>query len=72
MRVPSSGDLNVVCDVVEALLKPGGVAGMHPEHPRVGRLFMRAVCMLDGELRFASLLSAHCVRRIVPDVLSSP
>lgn len=58
----SSRNLNVVCDVVKTLLEPSGVAGMDPEYPGFGRLLTDAIGMLDGELRLASLQSAHGVR----------
>ena len=52
----------MVCDVVKTLLEPSGVAGMDPEYPGFGRLLTDAIGMLDGELRLASLQSAHGVR----------
>lgn len=53
--IQSPGDADAVGNVAVALLEPGGVAGMHPEHPRLRRPLARAVGMLDGELRLASL-----------------
>jgi hypothetical protein len=58
LRVSPPEDLDPVGDVAEALLEPGRVAGVRPEHPRLGRPLAGAVGMLDGELRLASLLLA--------------
>jgi hypothetical protein len=42
-RILSTRDLGAVCNFAVALLEPGGVACMNPEHPRLACLFSDAV-----------------------------
>ena len=62
----------MVGHVAETLLEAGGVAGMDPEHPGLGRLLMGAIGIFDGELRLASLQSAHGVLGVVQRCHSHP
>jgi hypothetical protein len=59
LRVLPPSDLDATGDVAVALLEPFSVAGVHPEHPRLRRLLVGAIGMLDGELRLAFLPLAH-------------
>jgi len=51
LRVLPPANLDLVGFLAEALLESGCVAGMRPEHPRLGRLLGGAVAVLDGKLR---------------------
>lgn len=57
--VSPSSNLDLGGDVAVALLEPGGVASIHPEHPRLRRPLACALGMLDGmldgKLRLSSL-----------------
>lgn len=50
-RINPSINLNHVCNISIALLESGRVAGVHPEHPRLWRLFSNLVGIFDGKLR---------------------
>lgn len=49
----SSRDLDAICYVSKALLKPGGIACVRPEHPFFRRAISSSISVFDGELRFA-------------------
>jgi hypothetical protein len=53
LQVLSPSDLDPVGDAAVALPELIGIAGVHPEHPRLKRLLVGAVGMLDGKLRLA-------------------
>jgi hypothetical protein len=48
------GDLDTVCNISKALLKPGRIACVDPENPRLRRQVSGSVRVFDGELRLAS------------------
>lgn len=43
----------MVSDILEALLKPGRVADIHPEHLCLRRLFGGAIAVLNSKLRLS-------------------
>lgn len=50
VQIPPSKDLDLVCNVPIALLKPGRVARMHPEHPRFGGSLSNSEGVFDSKL----------------------
>jgi hypothetical protein len=49
-----SGDLDAICNISKALLKPGGIACVDPENPCFRRAVSSSIGVFDGELRLAS------------------
>ena len=58
LRILAPLKLDVIGNVAEALLVPGWITSMHPQYPRLRRLLVRTIGVLDSKLRLASLLSA--------------
>jgi hypothetical protein len=51
-RILPSKDLDVICNVPEALLKSGGITRMGPEHPRFWRPLLDSVGIFNSKLGF--------------------
>ena len=48
-----SRDLDAICDILKALLKPGGIACMDLEHLCLRQAFLSLIGVFDSELRLA-------------------
>ena len=46
-------NLDIISNIPKALIQPCLAAGMHPEHPRSGRLFSGSIAEFDSELRLS-------------------
>ena len=46
-------NLDAVCNVPEALLEPGRVARVDPEHPRLRRSLSSSIGIFNGKLRLS-------------------
>lgn len=51
LRIPPSKDLDRICNIAIALLKPGRVARVDPKNERVRRSLSGLVRIFDGKLR---------------------
>jgi hypothetical protein len=72
LRILSPKNLDLIGNVLIALLETCRAIGVNPEHSRPQRLLVNSIIVLDGELRLASRQLAICIDRSIHAYLTSP
>ena len=71
-RILPPRNLSIISSIPKALLQPCYTPGIHPEHPRPGRLFSGSIPEFDSELRLSGPKSVPQSAMFAPACLRLP